>query len=331
MEKKTIRKITTPAIIVIFAIVISVTYSVMKKTVTVVVDGKEMKFGTFSSSVGDALKSKDIVVDPKDKVEPGLDSKIKENEKITVKRAVNLKVSVDGKVLDVKSSEENIETMLKAEGIDIKEDDRVKPGKDAVLAEGLEVLITRVETKTITEKVVINFKEVVKSDPRLPNTKRSVAQEGRDGEKKLTVSIIYEDGKEVSRRIVDETITKEPMDRIIVAGAYPSMPVSRGGEVMPYSRVVKVKATAYWAVNGVGKTYTASGRKAVRNPDGYSTIAVDRSVFPFGTKLFVEGYGFAVAAETGSAIIGDKIDVFFDTYREACAWGVKYVNVYVLK
>ncbi len=109
------------------------------------------------------------------------------------------------------------------------------------------------------------------------------------------------------------------------------MPVSRGGSIMSYSRVFEARATAYWAINGVGKTYTASGRKAVWNPDGYSTIAVDPKVIPYGTKLFVQGYGFAIAADTGTAIKGNKIDVYFNTYRQACDWGAKYVKVYILK
>ena len=99
---------------------------------------------------------------------------------------------------------------------------------------------------------------------------------------------------------------------------------------MAYSRIIKVKATAYSAVHGIGTTYTSSGRKAVRNHDDYSTIAVDPNVIPIGTKLFVEGYGFAVAADTGTAIKGNAIDVFFDTRRESSKWAVKYVNVYVL-
>lgn len=325
------KKIIMPVLILFVAAIISITYSVMKKTVTVVVDGKETQYTTFKTSVGELLESNNIALDSKDKIEPGIDSKLVEHGRINIKKAVNVKVSFDGEVKDIKSTEDTVESMLKAEGIEFKPEDKISPKREESIKDGMEISITRVDTKMITEKVVIGFKEVVKMDPRLPNTKRNVAQEGREGEKKLTVSIVYENGKEVSRRIVDETITKQPMDRIIVAGGYPSMPVSRGGDVMPYAKIVKVKATAYWAVNGVGKTYTASGRKAVRNPDGYSTIAVDRSVFPFGTKLFVEGYGFAVAAETGTAIIGDKIDVFFDTYKEACDWGVKYVNVYVLK
>jgi len=117
---------------------------------------------------------------------------------------------------------------------------------------------------------------------------------------------------------------------IVVKGTKPTMIASRGGNNLSYSRVFTARATAYWAEDGIGKTKTATGRMAVRNPDGYSTIAVDPKVIPYGTKLFVENYGFAIAADCGSAIKGDRIDVYFNTRKEAYTWGIKYVKVYVL-
>jgi 3D (Asp-Asp-Asp) domain-containing protein len=195
----------------------------------------------------------------------------------------------------------------------------------------MNVKVVRVDIKAITETVPVQFKEVIKVNKSLANTKKLISQEGKDGEKKVTTQITYEDGKEVSREIVGETIIKNARDKVIVQGTYPYMPVSRNGSIMSYSRVFQAKATAYWAVSGIGKTYTASGRLAVWNPDGYSTIAVDRSIIPYGTKLFIEGYGFAIAADTGSAIIGNKIDVYFNTIQQARSWGAKYVKVYVLK
>jgi 3D (Asp-Asp-Asp) domain-containing protein len=242
-----------------------------------------------------------------------------------------MKLYVDGKQLDVTTPEETVGSMLKAEGITLGSDDKINIDKEAKLSKDMEIVITRVEVKTNTESIPLSFKEVVKENSSLANTKREVVQNGRDGEKQVTTKIVYEDGTEVSREVVSEKVTISPVDKIIVQGTYPLMPVSSSGEAVAYSRVFKARATAYWAVRGVGKTNTASGKKAVRDPNGYSTIAVDPSVIPYNTKLFVEGYGFAIAADTGTAIIGNTIDVFFNTYGEACKWGVKYVNVYVLK
>lgn len=319
--------------IIIFLAVFAGTLLILSrwKTVTVFIDGKEIEFATNEGTVGAALKEREIETGPKDIVEPALNSELKDKENITIRHTVDIKVSVDGKHLDITTPEETVGSMLNEEGITLDSDDEISVDRWTKLSEGMEIVITRVDIKTVTESLPINFNEVVKKDSRLANTKRKVTQEGRDGEKQVTTKIVYEDGREVSREVVDEKVTVSPIDRIIVQGTYPLMPVSRGGDPVAYSKVFEVRATAYWAIRGVGKTYTASGRKAVRDPEGYSTIAVDPNVIPYSTKLFVEGYGFAIAADTGTAIIGNRIDVFFNTYNEACKWGAKYVNVYVLK
>ncbi|MGK0467660.1 MAG: 3D (Asp-Asp-Asp) domain-containing protein [Clostridium sp.] len=142
--------------------------------------------------------------------------------------------------------------------------------------------------------------------------------------------------------MVKETIVKEPTNKIIVQGTMSPITVSRGGYSKSTAKVVNVaapptsgktltvKATAYWAFNGVNNTYTASGRKAVRNPSGYSTIAVDPRIIPLGTKLHVAGYGNAIAADKGSSVKGNYIDVYFDTRQEAISWGVKHLKVTIL-
>lgn len=90
--------------------------------------------------------------------------------------------------------------------------------------------------------------------------------------------------------------------------------------------VLTMTATAYTAdcEGGSGVTYTGIDLKA--NPN-VKVIAVDPSVIPLGTEVYVEGYGYAVAADIGGAIKGNKIDVFIPSQGEAEAWGIKTVNV----
>lgn len=100
----------------------------------------------------------------------------------------------------------------------------------------------------------------------------------------------------------------------------------------------KVVATGYTAgVESTGKTkehhaygITYSGVKVKR--DLYSTVAADPSVFPIGTVLFIPNYGYGVVADTGKAIKGHKLDLYYETvddvYRE---WGKKVLDVYIIK
>ena len=66
---------------------------------------------------------------------------------------------------------------------------------------------------------------------------------------------------------------------------------------------------------------TSTGVRAERNPNGYSTIAVDPRVIPLGTKLYVDGYGYAIAEDIGGAIKGNHIDLFFSSSSEMWNWG----------
>jgi uncharacterized protein YabE (DUF348 family) len=330
-KKATIQKYIMPFAVVIVIVFLLTAMYMKRKTITVIVNGEQRKIITYRNTVAQVLKTNDISIGPKDKINSSLDSKLSDNQSIVIKKAVNVKVTVDGTYISLLSSEDNIGSMLLAEGIALRDNDKVVPDKSASLTEGMNVKVVRIDIKAITEVVPIQFKEVVKVNKSLANTKKQISQEGKNGEKEIKTQITYEDGKEVSREVISETIIKNARDKIIVQGTYPYMPVSRSGSIMSYSRVFEAKATAYWAVNGIGRTYTASGRKAVWNPDGYSTIAVDRRVIPYGTKLFIEGYGFAIAADTGSSIIGNKIDLYFNTIQQARSWGAKYVKVYVLK
>ncbi|KEP27470.1 MULTISPECIES: LysM peptidoglycan-binding and 3D domain-containing protein [Bacillus] len=90
-----------------------------------------------------------------------------------------------------------------------------------------------------------------------------------------------------------------------------------------------VTATAYTANDGGISGITATGVNLNKNPNA-KVIAVDPNVIPLGSKVYVEGYGEAIAADTGGAIKGNKIDVHVPSKSQAKNWGVKSVKVKVL-
>ncbi|MEW9094542.1 MAG: 3D domain-containing protein [Clostridiaceae bacterium] len=309
-----------------------------RKTVYVYIDGKENKITTFRSNVKEALTANDIEIGSKDKVTPGLDSSIKDKDKIYVKKAVNVELKLDGKTLAIQSAENDVETMLTAEGIQLNALDRVSPSKEEPLEEGLQVEITKVESKEVKEVKSIDFATVTKSDSSLEQGKNKVIQQGKPGEKTITTRVVYENGKEVSKKVISEVVTKKPVEKVIAMGTTGNYTPSRGSN-MRYSNVMRMKATAYTSdYASTGKNpgdpafgITATGTTARRNTSGYSTIAVDPRVIPLGTKVYVEGYGYAIAEDTGGAIKGNIIDVYLDNNSQANDWGVKWVNVYILK
>ena len=105
----------------------------------------------------------------------------------------------------------------------------------------------------------------------------------------------------------------------------PTVPTT-STEVGTAIKTLIMESTAYY-----GHGITAYGLKPVRNPDGISTIAVDPNVIPLGTKVYVSGYGLAIAADTGGAIKGNIIDVFLNTHEECMSWGRRQVTVQILE
>lgn len=92
-----------------------------------------------------------------------------------------------------------------------------------------------------------------------------------------------------------------------------------------YKATYEMEATAYY-----GHGITAMGTKPVRDPNGLSTVAVDKTVIPLGSKLYIPGYGYAIAADTGGAIKQMKIDLFMNTREECYAFGRRKVTVHVI-
>lgn len=96
---------------------------------------------------------------------------------------------------------------------------------------------------------------------------------------------------------------------------------SSGSYISTYS----MTATAY-----TGGTYTAMGLRPVRDPNGLSSVAVDPNVIPLGSKVYVEGYGYAIASDTGGAIKGNKIDLYMNSVQECFAFGRRTVTVHLV-
>lgn len=92
-----------------------------------------------------------------------------------------------------------------------------------------------------------------------------------------------------------------------------------------YLSTFSMTATAY-----TGGSFTAMGLKPVRDPNGLSTISVDPSVIPLGSKVYVEGYGYAIASDTGGAIKGNKIDLYMNSLQDCYSFGRRTVTLHIV-
>ena len=328
----------TVFVVMLLLTCITATIFNMKKAISVVVDGKSIEVITLKSNVTQILKTNNIALGAKDQITVSLDSKVKDGDKIYIKKAVDVKVKVDGKELNILTAESTVDAMLKAEKIVLNDKDKITPLKSDSLKAGLKVQITRVNIKNLQQIKTVDFATEFKSSSELNKGVKKVIQKGKIGKKVMTSAVVYENGKETSRNLVSEKLKSKPIKEIIALGTANVYTPSRGGE-FNYTKKMQVRATAYTAdLSSTGKGpddpwlgVTSTGAMAKRKPNGYSTVAVDPKVIPLGTKLWVKGYGYAIAEDIGGAIKGNHIDLYFSSTEEMGNWGSRNVSIYILK
>lgn len=212
----------------------------------------------------------------------------------------------------------------------------------------------------VTENVSFSTQRV--ANPEMPAGEEKVTQEGADGVRSSVYEVVWSNGAELSRQFVEQLNTTA-VDRIVEYGTKvkPAEPDKKNpdsileehgetgggiasvsenadgsgtltlkdGTVLRYSGVRSMTATAYTAGHGGVGTRTASGT-AVH----VGSVAVDKSVIPLGTRMYIVAgnkvvYGLAVAEDTG--VKGNKIDLYYDTYEECIQFGRRTCTVYILQ
>ena len=204
------------------------------KNITINLDGENLEVATFKGNVQAVLSQQGIYLSDKDKIEPSLTSEIADNDVISIKKAVPVEVMVDGKNIEIDSAEDSVKNMLFKEGINLNDLDKVEPSLETELSKDLKIKITRVEEKTIVEKEPIDFETVVKEDNSLESGVKRTTQEGASGEKEITMKLVMENGKEVSREVVESKVVKEPVDEVVVKGTMEKLVLSRGKDNINY-------------------------------------------------------------------------------------------------
>ncbi|MBO1264979.1 DUF348 domain-containing protein [Proteiniclasticum sp. SCR006] len=306
--------------------------------VELIADGAVQSYLTPEKTVRAFLKAEDVTLYEKDKVSVDLDAQIVSGMSMRIDRAVAVELTADGETQTYLTPEKTVREFLEAEKIPFNEKDKFSVALEERVIAGLQMSIVRVTSEVVEEIQSIAFGVQEKKDSTMYKGKTVVKQEGVKGEKKITKEITYEDGVEVASVELSEEVIKEPVDKIVAVGtkvvqtvkkpSTSSIVASRGGAIpssLSYSKAFTVEATAY-ALDGI----TATGTVPRRVEGGWSTIAVDPRVIPYGTKVYVENYGYAIAEDTGGAIKGNRVDLYMNSVSAALNWGRRNVTIYIL-
>lgn len=176
----------------------------------------------------------------------------------------------------------------------------------------------RVDVETIPPKVVYELSRTIGAGRILK------AEPGKPGKVTRTYSVAFHEGRPVSKTLIEKKVEPaKPTLYLMGMGGYkPSR--SR----FDLGKVKTMHASAYdpsprTIPGGTGRT--ATGAKAM-----FGCVAVDPRVIPLGTHLYIEGYGFGIANDKGSAIKGNRIDLCYNSRAQALAFGRKTVKVHIL-
>lgn len=233
----------------------------------------------------------------------------------------------DGETREFPTSAATVAHLLDALQITLAPLDRIDPPLHSPITDGTEVRVTRVTRQDITEEIRIPARTIVLGDPDRPFGSATVLAHGQDGLVRRVWRTWEKDGETTSHTVLSAEIVSEPRDMVVLRGVGGLS--GRSGYWRSWRTPLEMEATAYepgprscgkWATG-----YTATGIKAEKG-----VVAVDERVIPLGTRLYVPGYGFALAADRGSAIKGMRIDLCFDTYSEAIHFGRRTMKVYRL-
>jgi 3D (Asp-Asp-Asp) domain-containing protein/uncharacterized protein YabE (DUF348 family) len=268
---------------------------------------------------------------------------------------IQVQVIVSGRIFKSEvASGASVLDAIEACNLKLNEHDRVFPAADVHVYNGQKIRITRVRTETKTRTIAVAPQTRYKLTTSLRPGQVSTLQSGSSGQVQLSERIWFKDGLVSGRENLARKVIRAAKDKIVALGSRAAyMPgkvpyhnryasaynlASRSGS--PRDRMMAHEEKTFRAVRSITLTATGYSPDPSENggwtttatglPIGYGAAAVDPRVVPLGTKMYIEGYGYAFACDTGGAIKGHRIDLAYNSYGEANSKGRKKVRVWIL-
>ncbi|MAG35446.1 MAG: hypothetical protein CL878_04260 [Dehalococcoidia bacterium] len=311
--------------------------------------GLQTTLSAAATTVGEALRANGVVIHPEDHLTPDQMMPLSPGLGVRLVRAKPIRISGKDFVVSARTHAPTVQMVLAEAGVTLGPLDRVEPALTTPVTESTEIRVVRVHQYQEEHREVVPFEYRYVADPNLPLGLKRRVQDGSPGALARWVEIRTEDGQVVNRTVVDERMLVKPRADVVSYGTLslpgPLASLEAATRVVPgYSRVdtdtlsvravMNVESTGYEAgPQSTGKWpghpwygITSIGWEAVPG-----IIAVDPRVIPYGTRLYVPGYGFGIAGDTGGAIVGRRIDLFYHTVQEALRWGRRIVPAYILE
>ena len=322
--------------VVTLSMVLSI--SVHSRVVTVN-DGDECRVVvTVHQDPYQVLNTAGVQLEEHDEISVDTDSAV-----IDVDRAVAIEVQADGVSTVVHLTSGTVQDAITKAGVSVGKYDTVTPATTTNVGEGMLIKVDRVQYEEYTVKKVVDYEVVYKYSAVLRPGQSKVRTAGVKGERTITYRKTIVNGQVVETTQVSDVITKKPVNKVILKGTTLGTPMSKapyaieldeGGQPVKYKKLLTGTCTAYTNDEGDSGSWTSTGKHVA-----VGLVAVDPRVIPYGTKMWITSadgkmvYGYAIAADTGSAMRSGRVlvDLFMETNAECNAFGRRSMNVYILE
>jgi uncharacterized protein YabE (DUF348 family) len=297
--------------------------------ITVVDGGGSQMISTAALTVGEALAEANIAIYLADGITPPLEAPITPGLTIVIARSLPVTIEVDGATATARTRRATVAEVLADAGVAVVGLDYTLPAlADAPPADGSPVRVIRVVEQIVVEQEPLAYDVQYQALPELEIDNTRLVQAGVNGVTASRVRVRYENSVEVSRAVEDQWAAVRPQPRII---GYGTQIVLRALDTpdgpVQYWRAVRMYATSYSASrSGTSPSAPWYGRTRSGKKLTVGMAAVDLRVMPLGARLYVPGYGYVTAEDTGGGVKGKMIDLGYDDWNYV-SWH-SYVNVY---
>ncbi len=284
---------------------------------------------TTALTVGGALAEAQAPVYQGDTVFPPLDARLQPGQRIVITRSTPIRVTADGRTMGTRTQRSSVGDALAELGVMATGLDIVFPSLETALRPELEIKITRVREDVVYEEQRTPFQTVYSGDDSLPIDSQRVANPGVEGVRRKRFRIRWEDGVEVAREMEDDWLASEPQNRVIAYGRQiePKTLDTPEGPIT-YWRKVRAYTTSYSpARSGTPTSAPWYGRTRIGLTLAKGIAAVDPALIPLRSRLYVPGYGLALAGDTGGGVRGKFVDLGYDdaSYQSWHWWSDVYL------
>lgn len=289
---------------------------------------------THAQTVRELLSEQQIPYSAYDRIEPEPDATLEAGMHVLWEPAKRVTLDYYGQLQSVWTTAETVEQFFNEQGIERRETDQVNVDVSDLIEPHLHIVIADVQERTKDEIFTVPFQVIHTDDDSLLRGQEKVIVEGKEGTGINRYLITYVNGVEQDRTLLATEILEEQQDQVVAVGTITA--VSRGGYTFTPTKILEnVVITAYAAgPSHTGKDpshpqygITRTGTTATEG----RTIAVDPNVIPLGSWVYIEGIGLRRAEDTGGAVKGNWIDVYYDDDAYASSFGLKRgYRVYVI-